>query len=154
PLLFLALPGLMYVWAMEHGTSPIYVPLLKPFTHYNTRYGSAVLPLLALAAAALVACVPTRARAVIALLVVIAAAFPWIAHPSPAYWLTCEESRLNSEGRRALNREAAEFLRPLYHAGAGILTVCGDLSGLYREMRIPLRETFTCDNGLPFEATV
>ena len=28
------------------------------------------------------------------------------------------------------------------------------MQGIYREMGIPLRETFTGDNGLPFQATV
>jgi hypothetical protein len=139
---------------MHAGTSPIFMPVLKPFSYYNTRYGTAVLPLFALAAAGLVTAVPARARGAVAMLVVLAAAMPWIAHPDPARWVTWEESRVNSEGRRAWTQQAADFLRPRYHLGAGILTSCGDLPGIYRAMRIPLRETFTCDNGMLFQATV
>jgi hypothetical protein len=154
PLLLLALPGVLYVWAMHAGTVPIFMPMLKPFSYYNTRYGSAVLPLLALAAAALVAIIPAGGRAIVAFVVILAAAIPWIVHPSPAYWITWEESRVNSESRRAWTKEAADYLGPRYQLGTGILTSCGDLPGIYRAMRIPLRETFTCDNGLLFDATV
>jgi Dolichyl-phosphate-mannose-protein mannosyltransferase len=154
PLVLLALPGVLYVWSMQSGTVPIFMPSLKPFSYYNTRYGIAVLPLFALAAAGLVAIVPERARRVVAVLVVLAAIAPWIVHPRPSYWITWEESRVNSEARREWTKEAADFLRPRYQRGAGILTICGAMGGVFREMRIPLSETFSCDNGLIFQALV
>ena len=83
-----------------------------------------------------------------------AAAIPWLLHPTPASWITWEESRVNSEARRAWTREAAAYLAPRYVRGSGIFTGFGDLTGIYREMGIPLRDTFTGDNGLPFQATV
>ena len=82
------------------------------------------------------------------------AAAPWIVHPSPANWVTWEESRVNSEGRRAWTRQAADFLRPRYVRGSGILTGFGDLTGIYRTLGIPLRERSRRDNGLPFDAAV
>jgi hypothetical protein len=88
------------------------------------------------------------------LVLAIAALAPWLLHPSPANWITWEESRVNSEARRAWTREAAEYLQPRYVRGSGILTGVGDLTGIYRQMGIPLRETFSLDNGLPFDATV
>ena len=64
PLVLLALPGVFFVWSMySSGGTPIFIPVLKPFSYYNSRYGLAVLPLLALAAAALVAVLPRRVRA-------------------------------------------------------------------------------------------
>ena len=155
PLLLLALPGVFYIWSMYFtGGTPIFIPVLKPFSYYNSRYGMAVLPLLALAAAALVAILPRAARRVAAALVILAAGIPWLLNPSPKNWVTWEESRVNSEARRAWTRQAAEFLMPYYERGAGILTGFGDLSGIYRTMGVPLRDTFTPDNGLPFDAAV
>jgi hypothetical protein len=60
---------------------------------------------------------------------------------------------VNSESRRAWTKEAADFLRQRYKPGTGILSSYG-MQGVNREMGIALRESFTGDNGLPFEATV
>ena len=86
------------------------------------------------------------------MLLVAAATVPWLLHPTPARWITWEESRVNSETRRAWTRDVAAYLAPRYVRGSGILTGFGDITGVYREMGIPLRDTFTPDNGLPFEA--
>jgi hypothetical protein len=153
--IMLALPGLFIVWAMHStGGTPIFLPTLKPFSYYNSRYGIAVLPLLALAAATLVAVVPVRARGWAAGLLVLGASMPWMLHPSASSWITWEESRVNSEARRAWTKEAAEYLKARYVRGTGILSDAGDMVGIYRQTGIPLRELFTLDNGLPFEATV
>ena len=155
PLLLLALPGIFYVWSMRFsGGTPIFIPVLKPFSYYNSRYGLAVMPLFALAAAALVTVVPRPARTILAMLAICAAVAPWILHPSPSTWVTWEESRINSESRRQWTRQAADYLRPRYARGSGILTGFGDLTGIYRTLGIPLRDTFTPDNGLPFDAAV
>jgi hypothetical protein len=154
PLLLLALPGVFYVVSIYGSGTPIFVPTLSPFSYYNSRYGLAALPLLALAAGSLVAVAPLRARPVFAILVILAAGVPWMVHPSPSYWVTWEESRVNSEARRAWTREAARYLAVNYVPGSGILTGFGDLTGIYRNAHIPLRNTFTPDNGLPFDAAV
>ena len=154
-LLLLALPGVFFVWSMHSsGGTPLFLPVLKPFSYYNSRYGIAVLPLFALAAAAPAAIVAQRARLWTAGLLILASAAPWILRPSPSAWITWEESRVNSEARRAWTYEAAEYLKSRYVRGSGILTGFGDLTGIYREAGIPLRDTFTGDNGLPFDATV
>jgi hypothetical protein len=154
PLLLLALPGAFYVVSMHSGDSPILVPTLWPHSYYNTRFGLAVLPLLALAAAALVTLVPPRARAVVMALVILAGSVSWLLHPQPANWIAFEESRVNSEGRRAWTRQAAEYLEANYVRGSGIVTSSGDMAGIYRSAGIPFREIFTGDNGLPWLATV
>jgi hypothetical protein len=154
PLLLLALPGAFYVWSIHSAATPIFVPTLPPNSYYNTRYGLAVLPLLALAAASLVSLVPRPARGAAALLVIAAGTVYWAVHRSPESWITWKESAVNSEGRRRWVHEAAEFLGPRYVRGSGILTSFGDLTAIYREMGIPLRETFTGDNGVPWLATV
>ena len=146
PVLLLALPGVFYVWSLHGCGTPIFVPELWPYTYYNTRYGLAVFPLLAFGAAALVALAPARWRAAAALAAVLAGVSTWILHPRPEAWVTWEESRVNSEARRAWTREAAAFLGPRYRRGAGIYTGFGDLTGIARAAGIPLRETLTGDN--------
>jgi len=112
------------------------------------------MPLFALAGAGLITIAPRSLRPILAALVVLVAVIPWIAHPAPANWVTWEESRVNSEARREWTRQTADYLRPRYVRGSGILTGFGDLSGVYRTLAIPLRDTFTPDNGLPFDAAV
>jgi len=154
PLALLALPGAFYIWSMHSSATPIFVPSLWPHSYYNTRYGLAVLPLLAVASAGLVAIVPRRMRAITAALVIAAGTVYWMVNPQPRNWIVWEESRVNSEARRAWTREAAGYLAPRYVRGSGIITSFGDLTGIYRQAGIPLRETFTGDNGLPWLATV
>ena len=151
-MLLLLLPGAFYVWSLHSSGTPIYVPHLRPHTWYNTRYGLAVLPLLAVAAAALVTLAPARVRAAMALLVLLAGGIHWIVYPRAENWITWKESQMNSAARRVWTREAARYLAAHYQPGQGILTSFGDLSGIFREAGIPLRETFTGDNGLPFDA--
>lgn len=156
PLLLLALPPMFYLWSMySSGGTPIHVPGLWPNAYYNTRYGLAALPLLAVASAALVMAVPRRIRGAVAVLVVLAGTVYWGAHRGPENWITWQESRHNSTGRRAWMYGAADYLAPRYRSGTGILTSGGDdLFGIYRVAGIPLRETFSVDNGLPWDAAV
>jgi len=152
PVALLLLPGVFYVWSMHSAGTPIFVPTLWPHSYYNTRYGLALLPLLAVAAAALVTAAPPGWRGVMAALVVAAGTAQWALYPRPDTWITWKESKVNSEARRVWTHEAAHYLGEYYISGAGILTSFGDLSGVLREAGIPLREGFTADNGLPFDA--
>ncbi|MBZ5581422.1 MAG: glycosyltransferase family 39 protein [Acidobacteriia bacterium] len=156
PVLLLALPPAFYVWSLHSSGTPIFVPELWPHSYYNTRYGLAALPLLALAGAALaVAPWPAIVRRWAPLAVVAAAGSWWLVHPDHAHWITWAESRANSEQRRAWTQEAAEYLRPRYLPGSGLLTSSGDdFFGIYRVMGIPLRETFSICNGLPWQAAL
>ena len=153
PVLLLALPPLFYIWSMHSsGGTPIFVPVLPPFSYYNTRYGLEALPLLAFGGAALVALMPARIRAWAAGAAIIAACVPWLMHPTSHSWVTWEESRVNSEARRAWTREAAQYLAPDYRTGARILTTT-EMRGIFREAGIPFREIHTEDSGLLWLAT-
>lgn len=141
PLLMLLLGPIFYVMSIYSSGTPIFVPYLWPNSYYNTRYGLAALPLLAFAASAIVAVVPSRFRVGVALLIPALAVAPWVAHPGPENWICWKESQVNSEARRAWTREAAAFLRQNYVRGSGILTSFSDLTGIYPEAGISLRET-------------
>ncbi len=140
PLLLAALPPLFYIWSMHSGGTPIFVPTLWPFSYYNTRYAIAALPLLAIAGGSLVLLGPLRWRPWIAGAIVIAAVVPWLIRRQPGDWVTWKESQVNSITRRAWTKAAAPLLAGPYHAGTGIITSFGDLTGILREAGIPLRE--------------
>jgi hypothetical protein len=155
PALLLLLPGVFYVWSMHSsGGTPIFLPDLWPNSYYNSRYGLALFPALALGAAALVSLVPARAQRIAGVAVVLAAIAPWLIAPRPDAWITWKESQVNSDARRAWTREAAEYLGSRYRRGSGIITTFGDITGIYRMAGIPLRETLTWDNWPHWPAAV
>jgi len=137
----LALPG-FYVMSLYSAGTPVFVPELWPNAYYNTRYGMAAMPLAAAGLAALASLAPRRSRGWAALFLALLASSPWLTAPRPESWICWTESKLNSEGRRAWTSQAARYLAPRYKPGAGIFTSFGDLSGISRQARIPLRESF------------
>ncbi len=143
PIFFLALVPVFYVWSMYSSGTPIFVPNLFPNSYYNTRYAMAIVPLIAFAAAALVASVPRRLRLPAAMVI---AALPLIAwrNQTPICW---KESEVNSVARRAWTAQAAQFLAENYRPGDGILFPFGDLTGALRQAGIPLRESVHEGNG-------
>ena len=140
PLALLLLPCVFYVMSMYSSGSPIFVPQLWPFSYYNTRYGLAAVPLLALGGAALVSLLPAGWRGLATILVMTIAVSPWLLFPRPDAWICWKESQVNSEARRAWTAEAAGFLKEHYQPGQGIFTSLGDLSGIYEQAGIPLRD--------------
>ncbi len=155
PAMLLLLPGVFYVWSMHSsGGTPVFLPDLWPNSYYNSRYGLAVLPALAFGAALLVAVAPEHWRRAVAALVIAAAAAPWLLQPRPGAWITWKESQVNSEARRAWTRQAAAYLAPRYRRGTGIITTFGDITGIFRQAGIPLRETLTWDNWPQWPAAV
>lgn len=142
PICFLALVPVFYVLSVYSSATPIRTPILPPHDYYNTRYGLAALPLLAVAAAALCTLVPRKFRAGFAVLLVAVAVSPWLADPHPNAWIVWKESEKNSAARRVLVDQAVRFLQPRYLRGTGIAaSCCGDLTEIFREAGIPLRET-------------
>jgi 4-amino-4-deoxy-L-arabinose transferase-like glycosyltransferase len=154
PLALLALPAAFYVASLHSGGTPIYVPQLWPNTYYNTRYGLAALPLLALGAGALVMLAPRRFRALAAGAIIAGALAPWAIAPRPESWICWKESQVNSEARRAWTKEAAEFLRVNYRRGAGIFLSFGDLAGILQQAGIPLRESLHTGNVPHWDAAI
>lgn len=154
PCLLLALPPVFYVLSMYSSGTPIFLPGLWPNSYYNTRYALPTLPLLALLAGAAVLLVPARFRAWAPLLVIAAALAPWWIHPRPEAWIVWKESQVNSEARRAWTGRAAAYMAASYRPGGGIFTSFGDLTGIFRQAGIPLRETLHEGNGPAFAAAL
>ena len=140
PVVLLALTPVFYVWSVHSSGAQIFVPALWPKSYYNTRYGTTMLPLFALGAAALVAVTPRRLRTSAAVLIIAAAVAPWLIHPQAERWACWKESQVNSNARRAWTAAAARFLQSKYQSGEGVFTSFGDLTGVFRSAGIPLRE--------------
>jgi 4-amino-4-deoxy-L-arabinose transferase-like glycosyltransferase len=154
PLALLAAVPAFYLWSVHSGGTPVFVPDRWPHSYYNTRYGIAAIPLLAVAAALGVARLPGRWRAGLCGFMALAGAGPWLLQPSPEAWITWKESQVNSEARRAWTAEAAAWLHGHYRAGTGIFTTFGDVTGVFREAGIPLRETLTWDHQPYWQAAI
>lgn len=141
PVFLLSLPPAFYVVSMHGSGTPIFVPELWPYSYYNTRYGLALLPLLALGVAAWIALAPARVRGIAGVVFVAAVLAPWLAYPHADRWVCWKESKVNSEARREWTREAAQFFRQSYHRMDGIFFSFGDLTAVVQQAGIPLRET-------------
>jgi hypothetical protein len=152
PLLLLLLPGVFYLYSMHSGGTPIFVPLLYSGAYYNVRYGLSVLPLAAVASAAIVAVVPVRMRVLFMALAILAGSVHWLVRPQPENWMVWQEGNKNYAAHRVLEREVEDYLRPRYIRGAGIVTSFGATTAIYRELGIPLGETLTGDNGPVWDA--
>jgi hypothetical protein len=148
PTLLLALPPAFYLWSMYGSGTPIFVPGLSPNSFYNTRYGLAALPLLAMGTASLVAWLPRKAAIPATTLLVIGLGIFWSlpAHRTP---VTFEESRVNSLARRAWVNQAATLLQQNYRPGSGIIFSFGDLSAVLRVSGIPFRAGLH-EGNMPF----
>jgi hypothetical protein len=145
PLLFLALPPLFYVWSMHSsGGSPIHVPSLPPHGWYNIRYAMAFLPLIALGVGAV-----ARFGRVATGAAVLMALSPFLINfrEPPITW---QESDINSRGRRAWTAKAVGFLRTAKGPHETFLTSFNDMTGIYRTLGVPLRDTLTGDNDPQF----
>jgi hypothetical protein len=140
PVLLASLPPSFYLWSMYSGGAAIFVPQLWFGSYYNTRYGLAALPLIAVAGACLTLVARERWRPLLALATIAIGAAPWLIRPQPDQWICWRESQVNSESRRAWIHEAAQVLARPYQRGAGIFTSFGDLTGVLREAGIPLHE--------------
>ncbi len=154
PFLLLALPPVFYIWSLHSGGTPIFVPELWPHGYYNTRYGLPALPLLAVCSGAFVLLCPRRWRAAVALCVAAVALAPWLFHPGPERSICWKESQVNSTARRAWTKAAAEVLKRGYRPGSGVIAPFGDVTGVFREAGIPLRETLHEGNGPAWAAAI
>ncbi len=142
PVVFCVASPVFYVWSLQSGDTPIYVPEIYPFSHYNSRYALAPLPLFAVCGAALAAVLPRVGWALPAV------ALSWYL---VAPVTVKREGEVNSISRRAWTHEVAELLRAQYDPGTGILMPFGDLTAILEEARIPIAECIHQGDKLEFD---
>ncbi len=146
PLFFLLLTPIFYVWSVHSSKLPVRPPILWPHDYYNTRYGTALIPLAAFAVGAIVLVMRPRARRFAPLLVLLAIA-PWLFHTSRENWICWKESQKNSLSRRMWTEQGASYFAVHYQRGTGILAPFGDVTGIFCRARIPITEIIHEGNG-------
>lgn len=144
--LFLCLIPAFYLWSMHSSGNPIFVPQFYPYGYYNTRYGLAVVLLLAFTSGALAIAIPPHWRR-FAAIVPLLAIIPWLFPLSSSSWICWKESERNSVERRSWTGHAAAFLIAHYTSSEGILTDLGDVTGIYCKAELPLRDTLSVNNS-------
>jgi hypothetical protein len=143
---FLALTPLFYIWSLHSSKTPIHVPTLWPFSYYNSRYGIAMVVLMAFAAGGVLLLIPKRLRA-IGLTIPLLSVFPWLTMPAPLGGIVWKESEVNSTARRAWTDQGAAYLREHFHRGDRILIEFGDVIATLGRASIPLKEAVHEGNG-------
>jgi len=153
PLALTLLAPVFYIWSIHSSGTPIFVPDLWPHSYYNTRYGLSALPLLAVAVGTLAVLIPAKWRTAGSLALVLICSGPWLFRAAPDDWICWKESEVNSATRREWTRQAADLLRANYRGG-GIIAPFGDITGVFLEAGIPLRETLHSGNEPQFHAAL
>jgi hypothetical protein len=140
PVLLLWLPLPFYAYSVAYGSVPIFIPVWRPFSWYNTRYGMELLPAFALFAgclpAVLLLWLPRfRFYVVLASLLLVVANSVVLLRSRP---LVFQEAQVNSRSRVAFETALAKALLGLPTQGRILMNVSSDV-GAVQQAGIPLR---------------
>ena len=139
PVLLLWLPLPFYAYSVAYGSVPIFIPIWRPFSWYNTRYGMELLPAFALFGGCLLPLlgqlVPKLRRYVVLLsLLLVAANSVVLLRARP---LVFQEAVANSRSRIAFETALAKALSNLPPQGLILMHVSSDV-GAVQQAGIPL----------------
>src|SRR5579859_3663895 len=148
-VVFLWLPLLFYSLSIAYGAVPIFIPVWRPFSYYNVRYGLQLLPAVAIALGAVASLVNRkishryRSYALNAALIVLVLACYWQAWRAVPICL--REARVNAVTRMAFESKLAAELSKL-PPQASLLMFTGSHVGALQQAGIPLRHTLNEGN--------
>jgi hypothetical protein len=142
PVLLLWLPLPFYTYSVAYGSVPIFIPIWRPYSWYNTRYGMELLPAFALFAGCLLPLLATpvpklRRYAVLASLLLVVVNSVVLLRGRP---LVFQEAVVNSRTRVAFETALAKALSNLPPQGLILMRVSSDVGAL-QQAGIPLRRT-------------
>jgi hypothetical protein len=142
PVLLLWLPLPFYAYSVAYGSVPIFIPIWRPYSWYNTRYGMELLPAFALFAGCLLPLLATpvpklRRYAVLASLLLVVANSVVLLLGRP---LVFQEAVVNSRTRIAFETALAKALSNLPSQGLILMRVSSGVGALQQD-GIPLRRT-------------
>jgi hypothetical protein len=140
PVLLLWLPLPFYAYSVAYGSVPIFIPVWRPFSWYNTRYGMELLPAFALFVGCLLAVLLSwlprfRLYAVLASLLLVVANSVVLLRSQP---LVFQEAQVNSRSRIAFETALAKALLGMRAQGRILMNVSSDV-GAVQQAGIPLR---------------
>jgi hypothetical protein len=140
PLLLLWLPLPFYAYSVAYGSVPIFIPVWRPFSWYNTRYGMELLPAFALFVGCLLAVLLSRLSrfrlyAVVASLLLVVANSVVLLRSRP---LVFQEAQVNSRSRVAFETALAKALVGMPTQGRILMNVSSHV-GAVQQAGIPLR---------------
>jgi hypothetical protein len=140
PTLLFWLPLPFYAYSVAYGSVPIFIPVWRPYSWYNTRYGMELLPAFALFAGCLLPLlamrvVKYRLYLVAACLLAVAANSFVLARARP---LVLTEAVVNARGRTALEHALTSALLDMGGQGLILMRVSSYV-GAVQQAGIPLR---------------
>jgi hypothetical protein len=130
---------------MAHAAVPLFVPTLFPFTHYNLRYGAAMIAAVALFPSFVFSAGLGKNLRLILLIVFLALLgkqFADLTAAGPTELAVVKEGVLNSPCRAKRQRAIIEFLRGRYD-GKRVLVTVGAWPCVMPALGIDLRNTLT-----------
>jgi hypothetical protein len=139
PLLLLWLPLPFYAYSIAYGSVPIFIPVWRPYSWYNTRYGMELLPAVALFAGCLIPLLTSRLAkvrpyAVLVTLLLVVANSVVLLRSQP---LVFQEAVANSRTRIAFETALAKALLGMPAQGLILMRVSSDV-GAVQQAAIPL----------------
>jgi hypothetical protein len=137
PLLLLWLPLPFYAYSVAYGSVPIFIPVWRPYSWYNTRYGMELLPVFAISLGCLAGMAKVRRYAVPAALLLVVVNSVVLLRARP---LVFQEAVVNSRSRVAFESGLAKALSNLPAQGLILMRVSSDVGAL-QQAGIPLRRT-------------
>jgi hypothetical protein len=138
PVLLLWLPLPFYAYSVAYGSVPIFIPIWRPFSWYNTRYGMELLPAFALFGGCLLPLLAQstpklRRYAVLLSLLLVVANSVVLLRARP---LVFQEAVANSRSRIAFETALAKALSNLPPQGLILMHVSSDV-GAVQQAGIP-----------------
>jgi hypothetical protein len=139
PVLLLWLPLPFYAYSVAYGSVPIFIPIWRPYSWYNTRYGMELLPAFALFASCLLPLLYQRKPrfrlyAVLFSLVLVVANSVVLLRGRP---LVFQEAVVNARSRVAFETALGKALSNLPPQGRILMHVSNDV-GAVQQAGIPL----------------
>ena len=154
PMLLLFLPLAFYTLSVAYGSVPIFLPEWWPFSYYNVRFGSELIPAFAVATAVSLYLAYIRANAarvrtalIVGFVAFVAASYGWAWKAQP---ICFREAQVNSRTRISFERELAATLLKLPHDST-LLMYLGDHVGALQDAGIPLRRVINEGNHRPWK---